>query len=160
MTPRPQCNSNNVSMPADILATIIRTIGNANQSSPAPRSQVVNRYVPRRPAPPPNQNRGRGGFGGRGRGQSNRRGKRGSTTTRDPRRQQTAEPSPIPIPQPTASTSQITVEAAVQEPVITPSEPDDFSFLNEYANVEIGSGNEADVMMTDNSIANVADYVV
>ena len=145
-----QPTASNVSMPAETLETIIRAIGIATRAPPAPlpRAPPTPKYVPRRPAPPPNQTRGRGGMGGRGGGQANRREKRSNPATRDPRRNHGANAASIPTPQPIASSSNVQIEA----PIITIAaeatpQADDIAFFSEFANAEIGSGNDADIIM-------------
>ena len=87
-------------------------------------------------------------MGGRGGGQANRRGKRGNPATRDPRRNHGPNTASIPTPQPIASTSNVQIEA----PIITITaeatpQADDIAFFSEFANAEIGSGNNTDIVM-------------
>jgi len=140
--------ADNVSMPAETLETIIRIIGNATRAPPAPlpRAPPAPKYAPRRPAPPPNHARGRGGSGGRGGGQANRRGKRSNPATRDPRRNHGANTTPIPIPTPPPIASTSTAPAVTIIAEATPQD-DDIAFFSEFANAEIGSGNDLDIVM-------------
>ena len=129
--------ADNVSMPANMLETIIQAVG-ITTCAPAPppiRTQVVNHYIPHRPVPPPpNHNRGRGGNAGRGHGHDppNRRGKRGGHPE-EPRRNQRIDQVQDLAP---------TITTAVTEPINNTaagpsSNLDGLNFLEEFANTDL-----------------------
>ena len=161
--------SNNVSMPANTLETIIHAIGSANRGpAPIPRAPANNRPVPRRPTPPPNNNRGRingrdnvrggrgGNMGGRGRGNqfANRRSRTGRTG--DPRRNQQDEgpPEPIRIPAPLPVVTE--VPDAIPGP---PSDLDGLDFLEEFANSDLPTITE-DVAISEGEIVIIEDVTM
>ena len=158
--------ADNVSMPADTLEAIIRAIGgNARaQPNPAFRPAPIPHPAPRRPVNTPNNhhhhnnnnggNRGRGGGGGRGRGAPNRRGFRSgppTAPTKDPRRNPRENNNQKTVPAPPAASGSVSTPAAITatpEPINDAIDAEALAFLNEFANADIGSTIEGDIMMS------------